>query len=114
MNRRDFLSRFVATAAGAAVAHTLDLDRLLWVPGERTIFLPSVPVAGEPLAMGDLVWCDGMRWRRCTGEQRIDGVAAHAVWKGRSVGPSTIITQGWAPVRFTTQPSWGRLQQGVM
>lgn len=41
MNRRDFLSRFLQTAAGAAIAHTLDVDKLLWVAGERTIFIPQ-------------------------------------------------------------------------
>jgi hypothetical protein len=40
MNRRDFVKRFLATAAGAAVAHTLDLDKMLWVAGERTFFIP--------------------------------------------------------------------------
>ncbi len=38
MNRRDFL-RGVLTAA-VATGHVLDLDRLLWVPGERSFFLP--------------------------------------------------------------------------
>jgi hypothetical protein len=42
MNRRDFLSRFLQTAAGAAIVHTLDVDKLLWVAGERTIFLPPL------------------------------------------------------------------------
>lgn len=47
MNRRDFISRFAQTAAGAALVHTLDVDKLLWVAGERTIFLPSIaPVCG--------------------------------------------------------------------
>lgn len=43
MNRRDFLARLLSSAAGAAVASTLDLDKLLWVPGEKTIFLPPPP-----------------------------------------------------------------------
>jgi len=43
-SRRDFLVRFLATAAGAAVAHTLDLDKLLWTPGARTIFVPPLVV----------------------------------------------------------------------
>jgi hypothetical protein len=41
MNRRNFLRWLGGTAAGAAAAHVLDVDRLLWVPGERTIFLPT-------------------------------------------------------------------------
>lgn len=27
---------------GSAVAHTLDIDKLLWVPGQKTIFLPPI------------------------------------------------------------------------
>lgn len=41
MNRRAFLSWLGGTAAGVALAPTLDLDKLLWIPGEKTIFLPS-------------------------------------------------------------------------
>lgn len=37
MNRRDFLKLI---AIGIAT-HDLDIDRLLWVPGEKKIFLPS-------------------------------------------------------------------------
>jgi len=37
MNRRSFLSVFGAAAIGA----TFDLEQLLWVPGKKTIFLPS-------------------------------------------------------------------------
>lgn len=41
MHRRDFLRRFAAaTAAATAAAATLDPERLLWTPGEKTIFLP--------------------------------------------------------------------------
>lgn len=45
MNRRSFLAWLGGTAAGvAAVASgTLDVDRLLWVPGEKTILLPDSP-----------------------------------------------------------------------
>lgn len=38
MNRRSFLKLI---AAGAA-AETLDLDKLLWIPGQKTIFLPTL------------------------------------------------------------------------
>jgi hypothetical protein len=37
MNRRGFFS----ILAGAAAALTLDPEKLLWVPGEKKIFLPS-------------------------------------------------------------------------
>lgn len=37
MNRRKFLELFALGVAG----HTLDIDRLLWVPGQKTIFVPT-------------------------------------------------------------------------
>ena len=46
MDRRGFLKRLFAGAAGVALAPVLDLERLLWVPGEKTIFLPPVTEFG--------------------------------------------------------------------
>lgn len=37
MNRRELLKLILSGAAG----HALDLDRLLWVPGSKKIFIPS-------------------------------------------------------------------------
>lgn len=37
MNRRELLKLF----ALGIVGHTLDIDRLLWVPGQKKIFIPS-------------------------------------------------------------------------
>lgn len=66
MNRRSFLKWLGGTAAGVAAAHTLDLDKLLWVPGEKTIFIPPPPV-GETwlstalhLQKGDLFTIEGI------------------------------------------------------
>lgn len=63
MNRRRFLAWLGGTAAGVAAASTLDLDKLLWVPGEKTIFIPSVklaPVASmDALALGDIFTIEG-------------------------------------------------------
>lgn len=42
MNRRGFLQLLSTGAIGAA---TLDVERLLWVPGQKTIFLPSTATA---------------------------------------------------------------------
>lgn len=42
LNRRFFLAALASGAFGGAVAHTLDLDRLLWVPGAKRFFLPPV------------------------------------------------------------------------
>lgn len=47
MDRRRFLEALLGSAAGAAVAATVDVDRLLWVPGARRIFLP--PPGGQLL-----------------------------------------------------------------
>ena len=37
MNRRLFLRLL----ASSAIAQTIDVEKFLWVPGEKTIFLPS-------------------------------------------------------------------------
>ncbi len=46
MQRRAFLRWLGGTAAGVALAPTLDLEKLLWVPGAKTIVLPPVPLVG--------------------------------------------------------------------
>lgn len=38
LSRRNLLKLI----ASGVVGHTLDIDRLLWVPGEKTIFIPSL------------------------------------------------------------------------
>ena len=43
LNRRGFLALL---GLGTAGAMTLDIDKLLWVPGKKTIFLPSTTVFG--------------------------------------------------------------------
>ncbi len=44
LDRRTFLRRlgFGTVAAAAAATSVYDLERLLWVPGEKTIVLPAV------------------------------------------------------------------------
>lgn len=56
MNRRAFLR----TLLGSAAALTLDPERLLWVPGAKTIFLPSsrVLTADDLEFWGILAICD--------------------------------------------------------
>jgi len=58
LDRRTFLRRlgFGTVAAAAAATGAIDVERLLWNPGERTIFLPSPPTI-EPL-YGSLVTGD--------------------------------------------------------
>lgn len=41
MNRRRFFAWLTGTAAGVALAPTLDVDKLLWEPGAKTILLPT-------------------------------------------------------------------------
>lgn len=45
MTRRDL---FKVLGYGAVGALMLDPEKLLWVPGEKTIFLPSITVVEEP------------------------------------------------------------------
>jgi hypothetical protein len=56
MNRRDWLKLFSTGVVGALV---LDPEKLLWVPGEKTIFLPPVLPAREPVIYS--LWQLGVR-----------------------------------------------------
>ena len=47
LNRRTFLGTLVAGTAGAVAGLTFDPERLLWVPGAKTIFLPPVARYGS-------------------------------------------------------------------
>jgi hypothetical protein len=47
MNRRDFLRYLIA----APIAAHLDVEKLLWIPGEKTIFIPS----GKVLSISQIV-----------------------------------------------------------
>ncbi len=40
--RRRFLGLVLGGAAGAAIASTVDLDQLLWMPGAKTIVIPEI------------------------------------------------------------------------
>jgi hypothetical protein len=46
MNRRDMLRLFTSGVVGAMV---LDPEKLLWVPGEKTIFLPAATATAYTL-----------------------------------------------------------------
>lgn len=50
MNRRFFLK---AVASGLISSQLTDLDRLLWIPGEKTFFLPTIhaPSPSEIIAL---------------------------------------------------------------
>lgn len=51
MNRRAFLRLLALGVAG----HNLDVDRLLWIPGEKKIFLPSVTSDGVGLSYSQII-----------------------------------------------------------
>ncbi len=64
LDRRTFLRRlgFGTVAAAAAATGALDVERLLWVPGEKTIFLPPPPTImalGDTLHVGDIFTIEG-------------------------------------------------------
>lgn len=42
MDRRAFLRRFGLGAAAVVTTAVLDPERMLWVPGQKTVFLPPV------------------------------------------------------------------------
>jgi hypothetical protein len=63
VNRRAFLQRlgFGTVAAAATATGAIDIERLLWVPGEKTIFIPTPTIAPlyEPLRKGDVFTIEG-------------------------------------------------------
>ena len=56
MDRRRFLGMLGASAAALA---TFDVERWLWVPGQKTIFLPSPPSLQTQFAFGDFITIAG-------------------------------------------------------
>lgn len=62
MNRRNFLTALT----GLAATLTLDLEKLLWRPGEKTIFIPGISDDGMGLKIGDIVVME-MRFGRFDG-----------------------------------------------
>lgn len=101
MNRRSFLQLLSTGALGAVIAPELDLERLLWVPGQKTIFLPSAtlgtfdPIFYTNEALRILANSLGM----CRFfAQHYDGTFPR--------GDTTAIK---IPQRFTWNPAWPRL-----
>lgn len=62
MDRRSFLRTlgFGTVAAAAAATSVLDLEKLLWVPGEKTIFVPPARTLGVALTKGDIFTIEGV------------------------------------------------------
>lgn len=58
MNRRGFIARVLSAVAAGAV---LDVDKLLWVPGAKTILIPKeLPLLHPCLQMGDVFTIKGL------------------------------------------------------
>lgn len=45
LSRRGFLGTLAAATAGLLAGHDLDPERLLWVPGRKTFFIPDPTIA---------------------------------------------------------------------
>ena len=77
MDRRTFLRRlgYGTVSAAAAASGAVDLERLLWMPDERRIFLPP-PIAPlrEALRRGDMFWIDGLHPVNPLTGRVVDGV----------------------------------------
>lgn len=55
MDRRAFLRRLgFGTVAAAAAVVTFDVEKLLWLPGEKAIVLPAVEVFEAPLVLSTM------------------------------------------------------------
>jgi hypothetical protein len=79
MKRRAFLQLF---GAGAA-AFALDPERLLWVPGQKSIFLPP-----KQIEVGHVVYYDGGQLKLMTSD---------AYWSGQRVAGVVNGFDGWTP-----------------
>ena len=62
LNRRQFISTLAATIGAGVISTTLDPERLLWVPGAKTIFVPPPAQlttiqfrSGPRYAVGDII-----------------------------------------------------------
>lgn len=62
MDRRSFLRAlgFGTVAAAAAASSVLDIEKLLWVPGEKTIVVPLARTLGVALTKGDIFTIEGV------------------------------------------------------
>jgi len=118
LDRRTFLSclGFGTVAAAAAATGAIDVERLLWKPGERTIFIPPPPKI-EPiytsLSKGDVFTIEGryainprtyqptgnLQWFTVTADVHGETVTAEKLWP-------QIIIEG--PYQNTTGKKAGR------
>src|SRR5215510_12386188 len=54
LNRRQFLRLLASGVAGTIASQELDWDRLLWVPGEKRIFLPSKTISLSEIVAAEI------------------------------------------------------------
>lgn len=73
MNRRGFLTTLAAALTGAV----LDPERLLWVPGQKTIFIPSIEQTNTWLTP-EATFSDGQLiasvWEEIVGKRPLDNI----------------------------------------
>lgn len=78
MTRRSFIARVMAAVAGGMV---LDVDKLLWVPDAKTIFVPSeVPFLLPRLQVGDAFVIKGIEQQFIVG---VDDISDHRLTRLR-------------------------------
>ena len=104
MNRRAFLALVASGVAGL----TLDPERLLWVPRQKTIFDLWTPPRGfsSRFALGDLVTFDGV-----AGSYRVNALTASSVGFSRigvvsELNPVKLIMYGPTVARFSGDIQW--------
>lgn len=88
INRRRFMQTLATAAVGAAA---FDPEKLLWVPGQKTIFLPPVPT----FSIGHIVVGGPGRWRLL--DRRFSQGTIGAVV---GVSPLRVVTYGPAIAQF--------------
>jgi len=60
MNRRVFLARLgFGTIAAAAAVCAFDVEKLLWNPADKTIFVPEPRIVAPQLVAGDVFTIEG-------------------------------------------------------
>lgn len=70
ISRRSFFGRMASAVAGVALLD-VDPEKLLWVPGAKTIFLPPAPTIRKPPLFGPLDQIDTVALEERGGLRRV-------------------------------------------
>lgn len=107
MNRRAFL----AGAAAIAAAAVLDPERLLWVPGAKTFFLPSPKpepvIAACAFHRGDVITINGLYARHPITDRELPFLARFIVTDDVQ-GGTIVNAKLWPPVTPQQKEREGR------